>query len=544
MIMTNPQELKDILLRVSELAPLMLGEARNEFERSQESLLNELNGDTYIKVPLVGIFSAGKSSLLNVFTQKPGMLPVDTTPETAIAYELYYGIGEFVELFREGKLVEEKKLEDLAQLSTKPGDIAKVYCKSEPIKTLQEKGIILVDMPGIGSGIERHDAAVFNYINRGSSFVLLVDAEQGSLRSSTLTFMEELSKYNLHPAVLISKIDKKPENEVEDIVEYIKFQLHKLGDNNPYVGTVCAVNNDLTGFIQYLDSLDANAIVSEKMGGKLVNIIKAAIEQFKLRVDTRTKDIEDLDSKIKEVEVEIDNVKAELPINNAQIDTPEKSTRDILEKVREALVAKSTDIAQMIVDREDNEIIKSTLVSVVRSQVINSLREEGEQYTTALGDAMKDALQHLATIEVDTGFIENFNEIINEFMPYIELLINAGGIWGRIAKILLPFLPDLLKWLFGKSDEDILEEVREKVIHKCANQVMTGLEPTIFKIVAENQQRIRNKLQEELVSKMEKVKESLREKKDDINKSKEVIDAEIHQLNLAISELETMITNI
>lgn len=538
--MTNPQELKNALLRVSELTPLMIGETKKEFEKNQEAFINELNGDNYIKVPLVGIFSAGKSSLLNVFTQKPNMLPVDTAPETAVAYELYYGIGECVELYREGRLIEEKNLADIAQLATKPGDIAKVYCKSEPIKALQEKGIILVDMPGIGSGIERHDAAIFNYINRASSFVLLVDAEQGSLRSSTLTFMEELSQYNMHPAVLVSKIDKKPEADVNDIVEYIKFQLKKLGDNDPFVDTVCAVNNKLDGLTRYLDSLDANAMVMKKMGGKLKKIIDAVMEQFKLRVDTRSKDIEDLDDKIKEIEAEISNVKAELPTNNANLDTPEKSTRDILEQVKEALIAKSTDIAQMIIDKEEKETIKATIVSIVRCQVINSLREESEQYTSALGDAVQDAVQHLAAIEVDTGFIEGFNEIIDAFLPYIELLINAGGIWGRLAQVLLPFLPDLLNWLFGKSDEEILDEVRQKVIHKCANQVPIGLEPTIFKIVAENQQRIKTKMQEELVSKMEKVKDSLREKMEDINKSKEDIDAEISQLNYAIGQLQSI----
>lgn len=538
--MTNPQELKNALLRVSELTPLMIGEAKKEFEKNQEAFINELNGDNYIKVPLVGIFSAGKSSLLNVFTQKPNMLPVDTAPETAVAYELYYGIGECVELYREGKLIEEKNLADIAQLATKPGDIAKVYCKSEPIKALQEKGIILVDMPGIGSGIERHDAAIFNYINRASSFVLLVDAEQGSLRSSTLTFMEELSQYNMHPAVLVSKIDKKPEADVNDIVEYIKFQLKKLGDNDPYVDTVCAVNNKLDGLTRYLDSLDTNAMIVKKMGSKLKRIIDAVMEQFKLRVNTRSKDIEDLDGKIKEVEAEINNVKTELPTNNSNADTPEKSTQDILEQVKQALVAKATDIAQMIIDREDNEVIKATIVSVVRSQVINSLREESEQYSSALGAAVQDAVQHLATIEVDTGFIEDFNDIIEAFMPYIELLINAGGIWGRIAQVLLPFLPSVLNWLFGKSDEQVLEEVRAKVIHKCANQVATGLEPTIFKIVAENQQRIKTQMQEELVAKMEKVKDSLREKMDDINKSKEDIDAEISQLNFAICQLQSI----
>ena len=39
---------------------------------------------------------------------------------------------------------------------------------------------------------------------------------------------------------------------------------------------------------------------------------------------------------------------------------------------------------------------------------------------------------------------------------------------------------------------------------------------------------------------MEKVKDSLREKMEDINKSKEDIDAEISQLNYAIGQLQSI----
>ena len=221
--MKNVMKYQMLLDKMSEVSSLLSDEAQAELKAKSEEFMNEMQDSQYIKVPLVGVFSAGKSSLLNVFTQKNNMLPVDTMPETAVAYELYYAQTECVELYRNGKKIDSKQLSDIKQLDTKPGDIAKVYCTSEPIRQLQEKGIILVDMPGIGSGIERHDAAIFNYIHSGTAFVLVVDAEQGSLRGSTQTFMQELSQYNMHPAVLVSKIDKKPENDVKDIVEYIQF---------------------------------------------------------------------------------------------------------------------------------------------------------------------------------------------------------------------------------------------------------------------------------------------------------------------------------
>lgn len=526
--------------KVSEVAPLLIGDAQAEFKTKSEEFLNAVQESQYIKVPLVGVFSAGKSSLLNIFTQKPGMLPVDTEPETAVAYELYFDFQERVELYRNGNKIDSKPLADIKQLDTKPGDIAKVYCTSEPIKDLQDRGIILVDMPGIGSGIERHDAAIFNYINSGTAFVLIVDAEQGSLRGSTLAFMHELSQYNMFPAVLVSKIDKKPESDVKDIVEYIRYQLTRLGNANPFVSTVCAVNNNLEGLNKYLNALNPAALVSEKLGKKLKLIINAVSEQLKVRVDLRSKDIDNVDEKIKQIETEIANVKAELPTSNNNADTPEKSTQDIIDNVKAALEAKATDIAQMIVDREDSETIKSVIVSTVRTEIISSLKEESEQYSTALGTAVQEAVAGLAFIEVDDDFLEGFADIFETLNNYIGALLSAGGVWGKLASLLLPFLPDVINWLFGKSDEEILGEVRDKVLSKCVNQVTTAIQPTIFKITVDNQRRIQEKIQAELVSKMEKVKEGLREKMADAAKTKEDVEAEIANLTAAIARLSTI----
>lgn len=530
--------------KVSEVSPLLIGDAQKELKEKSEEFLNEVQDSQYIKVPLVGVFSAGKSSLLNVFTQKPGMLPVDTMPETAVAYELYYSQNETVELYRKGNKIDSKNLSDIKQLETKPGDIAKVYCTSEPIRELQEKGIILVDMPGIGSGIERHDAAIFNYIKSGTAFVLIVDAEQGSLRGSTMAFMHELSQYNMYPAVLVSKIDKKPENDVKDIVEYIQYQMTKLGNTNPFIGTVCSVNNNLDGFNKYLRSLNPDALVAEKLGKKLKLIVNSVVDQIKVRVDLRNKDIANVDEKIKKIDEDIANVKVEFLANNSNADSPEKSTQDILDNVRSALEAKSVDIAQMIVDKEDPESIKGVIVSTVRAEIISSLKEESEQYSSELGAAVQESISDLAMIVIDSDFMSDFSEIFEILNVYIEKLLDVGNIWGDIAKILLPFLPDIMKWLFGKSDEEVLEEVRAKFMSKCVNKVTIGIQPTVFKITVDNQKRIQEKIQAELISKMEQVKEGLREKMEDANKSKEEIEAEISKLTSALTHLNTIISEL
>ena len=538
---------QNALNKVSEVTPLLVGETLNELKRNSEEFMQEVQDAQYIKVPLVGVFSAGKSSLLNVFTEKVGMLPVDTMPETAVAYELYYDLNESVELYRNGEKIDSKPLADIKQLDTKPGDIAKVYCTSEHIKKLQERGIILVDMPGIGSGLERHDAAIFNYINSGTAFVLIVDAEQGSLRGSTMTFMQELSQYNMHPAILISKIDKKTDSEVKAIKEYIEYQLSKLGSTDSFVGTVCSVNNDLNGFTTYLESLNPEALVREKLNKKFRYIVNSVIEQINLRIQIKDKDIADVEGKIKQFEAEIANVKLELPVADGYADSPEKSTEDVLDSVRLALSNKATDIAQMIIDKEDSETVKAAIVSIVRSAVILALKDESEQYSVALGAAVKESITELPTFEVNLDFMNDFSgvtESLGEYLIPFLAKIGLGGLGKWIIALVAPFVPKILSWLFGKSNDDAVAEVRQKFISTAIQEVIDGIRPTILKITQDNQKHIQDKIQAELISKMEKVKDSLREKMEDANKSKSEVESEQQKLKSALSYLNSIVSEL
>lgn len=539
---------QNALNKVSEVTPLLVGETLNELKRNSEEFMQEVQDAQYIKVPLVGVFSAGKSSLLNVFTEKVGMLPVDTMPETAVAYELYYGLNESVELYRNGEKIDSKPLADIKQLDTKPGDIAKVYCTSEPIKKLQERGIILVDMPGIGSGLERHDAAIFNYINSGTAFVLIVDAEQGSLRGSTMIFMQELSQYNMHPAILISKIDKKTDSEVKAIKEYIEYQLSKLGSTDSFVGTVCSVNNDLNGFTTYLESLNPEALVREKLNKKFRYIVNSVIEQINLRIQIKDKDIADVEGKIKQFETEIANVKLELPVADGYADSPEKSTEDVLDSVRLALSNKATDIAQMIIDKEDSETVKAAIVSIVRSAVILALKDESEQYSVALGAAVKESITELPTFEVTLDFMNDFSGVTESVSTLLTPLLTKIGILGGLGTLIInlvvSLVPKFLSWLFGKSNDDAVAEVRQKFISTAIQEVIDGIRPTILKITQDNQKNIQDKIQAELISKMEKVKDSLREKMEDANKSKSEVESEQQELKLALSQLNSVVSEL
>ena len=317
-----------------------------------------------------------------------------------------------------------------------------------------------------------------------------------------MTFLSELSKYDLNPAVLVSKIDKKPEEEVKEIVEYIQYQMERAGINNPYVSTVCAVNNDLAGLKNYLDVLDADELLAKRVGNQLKLIIASIISQLKVRIDLRSKEISNVDEKVKQIEKEIADVRNDLPLESSEADTPEKSTDDILENIGKAIDENTEEIAQMIV---------------------------------------QDSLKDLATLDIDGNFLEDYEGIIDVLkLALVQLVGKLGGAMGKVLAVVVSQLDKILNWMFGKTNEDKKAEVVSIIMEKTKPSIIEHLRPNVLKIVAENQMKIRTRIQSELVSKMERVKEGLQEKIADEKKNKTVVENEINILRNAITELESL----
>lgn len=523
---------------------LLTAESEQTFQEKKQEFEAQLAASQYLKVPCVGVFSAGKSSLLNVFTQKSNMLPVDTLPETAVSYELYYDTNERVELFREGQLREKQPLVNIKQLDAQPGDVAKVYCDSTVVRELQERGIILVDMPGIGSGIERHDRAIYHYIQDGTAFVLMVDADQGSLRAQTLSFLSELKVFSHYPAVFITKADKKPEAELAKVKDYIAYQVKNISEQTPTVGVLSAVNQQLEDFRSYIYSLDADAMIRRKMSahfGALADHLKASLA---VRIEIRQQDVANVEEQISSMEAEIAKAQTEMP-HSDQADTPEQSTRDILDEVRQALEGQASNVARMIAASESEDAIKSVILSTVRTTLVRSLQSESEQYAEALGAAIQASTQELAGLDLNVDVMGEFDNIMT-FVNAVLMFIPVGGWVGRVVTLVmanLPIVRELVGWLFGKSQEDVMDEARQAFLNKVPEMV-DNLRSPVLNIVTENQRRIAAGMQNELVAQMNRVRDGLREKQTDAQKTKERVNEELAMLRKTIGEIEALTQSI
>lgn len=547
-MLQNIQKYTDVVENSFSISKdFLLENALKQISEEKSILLAELQEETGIKVPIVGDFSAGKSSLVNCLLGRNGLLPVDITPETAVAYELYYSALEKVELYREGRKIEEKNVECIKQLSVCPGDVAKVYVNSPVIKEYQNRGIILVDMPGIDSGIKEHNDAILHYINKGTAFVLLTDSESGSLRESTISFITELSKYNLKPAVIISKIDKKPESEVADIKEYVEFQAKRAIGDQTYVGCISSANNNISDFTNFLMSLDSKSLVSAKFANRVSSFVNLQIVSITAQKDILNANIQDVDEKIKKLEEEKVRISAQLTDSVPYADTPEKSTQDILVLVKAELNAHAEDVATKVVNKEDANTINAMLMNYIRPVVINAFKEEGEQYATAMNTVVDDVSRALQdSLSIDGNFVddivENMREDIIGGVQMAADVLKLGGFFGQVLGWLLTFfgekIPDLIRWFFGKSKETIIAEAAEKIRSTITDKIAEQLRPIMFEQVKAQQQRIRESIQQKVANSINRLQESVKVSSE--NGSKENFATKIASMESAISQLNAI----
>ncbi len=182
-------------------------------------------------VPAVGIFSAGKSALFNMWLGQR-LLPEDQEKTTALATELHYGPetkmtvflpdGSFREVSRLPSNAEEANDEQIAD-----GMYAVCTCPSQRLADL--KKVVPVDMPGTDSGIKRHVDAFYRYVHRGVAFLLVIAAETGTLPASLKAVVGEIVAGG-HPVILVmTKCDKRPAPALDAIQQELTDNLALIG---------------------------------------------------------------------------------------------------------------------------------------------------------------------------------------------------------------------------------------------------------------------------------------------------------------------------
>lgn len=494
--------------------------SKEKTNQAMLDLTHQLEHDSFIKIPFVGDFNAGKSSSLNAL-MGIDLLPTNIIPETAVSYELYYSEKEYLEIWNGDTKKATKELSSISLLDLTPSDLVKLYINNDIIRHYNERNIILVDMPGIDSGIAAHNNAILNYVKEGTHFVICVEAEQGTLRTSTISFIEELKKYQLSASVVITKADKKPESELLGIANTIASLTKRLLGDDAKVATISAMNKNTTDLATILDAIDAEKVIEAKYESQVAAFISDIAAELQLQINLLLSTSTNYAEKIAQLKTQKEDALNMLVAKDREAQSVSSSAEDILSDIRSALQMKSSYLATVLFQsNNDTNLFNAELMSIIRPILMNSFKREISEYQDAVGSAVQefslkvndiltdkdnqilagaqDLAGNLLGKEVLEGILKKgLDKLAAKLVAYkglSTLLKSLTKILGPVVIILVNILPDLIRLIFGKSKEQKIQDISTKLNSEVFIKVIDSLRPELEKMLEEQRSEIQNDL--------------------------------------------------
>ncbi len=559
------EKIKNLTSVIASAADIAVKAVNNEasakrIEIEKNKLQDDIDNNPYIKVPFVGDFNAGKSSLLNSMMGNH-LLPTDVIPTTAVSYELYYSENEKLVVNR-GGTTEEEPISKIGSLTLSPGDIVKVYVNNEFIKSTNDRGIVLVDMPGIDSGIEAHNNAILNYIKEGTFFFLVTLAPQGTMRDTTIRFAEELKKYGLQMAVVISKTDQVEENSLANNVNEITTLAQRHIAPNVKVATCSAAKDDNAGVKAIIDGLDAEATLYDRFAADAKAFINNIISELQMQMPLLVSDRKSFEEKIQNIEKEKQLAITNIRSTNESAQPLESSADDILNDVREALMENSSHLANVIYNsRNNNNVISAELLNIIRPVLVTAFKRELTEYNVAIGNCVKDFTEAVANILNDEN--NKISKIVNDIYKDLKLdsvlktalptiiarILSRFSSLSKIIPILGPIIgtlvSTLLTSLIGRLFSGNIEEKIKHILQtELISKITESLRPQIIQMLEEQRQEAMAKMEETLENENAKYNDNIRAMQEQQLADEAAIKAKVQSLQTYVEQLQALLQQI
>ena len=459
-----------------------------------------------VLVPLVGAFNAGKTTLVNAYLQRQHGkgLPTDIVPQTALATEIYAAPSaeaERVELIGEDDAVlREVGLEEFGEVekqTLKTGDLEAQYAKAHlhhaALPDSNRK--VLVDMPGLDSGLRTHNAAIQRYLPLGGYFFMVVDAEHGTLRQSEIEQLREFLAQEVDFTVLVNKIDKKPQADADAIVSHIQEQVRQAFDKPAPVCPVSAASDDVAAFrdalaaVDYDDSLRRYwRLPTLRLLDGAINSLNTCYSAFNVSTAESERVIEDLERKEEAIKDKLSQDERDIKNRYAA-----PAVDRIVRAVRDAIAESATSLADTYLqdgkdagDREVNELVRHTLNHVVAEEQDDTKSRLVERYRADIDEINADwenftgrGEQANTSPTIDASLLNVADDMRRaadliqhpQARVILETLATALEVIGSVAS--------LFRRLFGPSSTERAQREHERQRQDLSVHISTRVAPRV-----------------------------------------------------------------
>jgi len=468
------------------------------------SALAEDARERQLVVPVVGSFSAGKSSMINSLLGE-NVLTVDIRPETSLATELYNSPNSFIEAVRSNDGgIDKYKVEEIDRVKGNAAkyQYARLYLNNDRLREIQP--LVLVDMPGFDSPLDLHNKAILAYLERGCFYIVLSSVEEGTISKSLERKLKEIEGWGREFAFFLSKANLRPKESLDQLTAHFQEQIDDTFESPAKV--VPLETNSGDKVLQCLKKININRVFGSIYRDNLLDLCDDIISAINLQINASKKDAAKISEAIKEMEAGIEklNKKASEEQEEMRRRYSGSLVSEVIADVGKALDGALEELVGVTASGNQEEI-KRTLNDIVRSALSVSFLEKMEGLTKEISVDFSKSLDGLDKVMKDIDLNENFlkeitgkvNVLQGELLSKIPggkdaLNIGFKGLAGAglamsvinpIIGILVMLLPEiiggLMKLFGGNTKDGQKEKIRSEFSGRVFPDIKRGLRAEI-----------------------------------------------------------------
>ena len=522
-------------------------------------------------VPVIGAFSAGKSSLLNSFLGQK-VLPEGITPETALATELRYSSEERIEAINTDDRAETFLIEDVNKLRKRASEFKyiKMYLNND--KLLEIEPLVLVDMPGFESPLEQHNKAIMEYINKGVHYVVLTSVEDGTITKSMTRQLENIKAYKRDFSFFLSKTNLKPHEEIEEIRLRVKDQLE---DYFAKFDEIELVNDDggesLKGILtkinpeKLFDNLFSESLKDQffLIKGELNTQISALGKSKSQNDDAVEKLKKALGEITRKRDFLIDEAKSKYSDSNVNR-VVELVGRDLSESLEE-IVNAGVSGGEPAISKVINEIVKSSLIRNIQDSMKEVCGDIVDDFAVGLSDLNTTMSEFTLSDNWLEGITNTTKKVFDSVSGGLESLLNkrkgdtnndviyktitsvlaiTTAVINPILELVIVFLPDILNTIFGSMQKEKQKnQIRQAILTDIIPSLKRELRVKLPSIFNEQINRIINDIASQFELVIQQKKESIESAQREVDEKNIDIEKTIATYKSANQAVTTLANN-
>ncbi|GAA7852887.1 dynamin-like GTPase family protein [Helicobacter pylori] len=520
-----------------------------EIDKTECSTLLASIQKQQLVIPVVGNFSAGKSTLLNRFLGS-SVLPTGITPETSLATELHYSAKERIEAFSnndeetESFELKEQSFEVIKDNATKYSYL-KVYLNNEALK--DSAPLVFVDMPGFDSPISSHTHAILEYLERGVHFVILTSVEEGNLTKRMVRELKNLLEFDKGLSFILSKTNLRTPSQVGEISHYIQDQIQ---DHLDLTTRLIHSNKDNNALLEVADKIDAEKLFSalylkrlKFLNSQLQNSLKSVMESFDYSKEKALEEIQALDLSVKDIEKTYEKLRANLEEEYSSV-----AVNSVVKKVIEEVRDQKPYLASLI--NKPNEF-NSEIESIMQQSLIKNAKLEIEKINLSFSKDFCAEFESLNNTQLSSTLsVVNLEHGLELGINALSVILAKNPVTRPFALILQglkPLLKDLLTLLpniiasFFRNEEKERAKLENLIEVKVIPEVQYKLKkvlPGLFNEALQNSLKgLKDRCELEITHKKQEIALAQTEKEkhlNDLETQKQILNNKIN----ALSDLE------